>query len=427
MGFARKTLCCLTALLMCLLPALSLAEGVRFTLQADIDPVQLPQKHRQTLEGLASLADAAALAGTLQWHEGSFDLETALTLEGDGRPLQVTLHLYGLDSHWGLTSSLLGDEALMINNAALLEFGMKARTWLGLPLDQAALLHPYTHAHSLAAARPLLAPLLPEACGTWALSQGELNALAEELYTLCCEDAALSRYLEAMGLLDGTLALLDALTAMDTGLTVTRTEDSLLWEAGPVTLLSLKENEGTLLLDVQLPVLGSLHGTLRQDAGFAAGAVRIQTAEGSTEASFTLPTNLDCPLPGFFLTLEHSEGSTTRTLRMEGERLGSVWVFHLYEAPFEYPWATVTATMTPFAPEEPPRYTPEMIGGMNILSVNGDSLAALMQRIREPLLKGGFDLLVAAPADAVQTLMDLLEDAGVIDLLTDAMSGGYGY
>ena len=42
-------------------------------------------------------------------------------------------------------------------------------------------------------------------------------------------------------------------------------------------------------------------------------------------------------------------------------------------------------------------------------------------------MEGVFDLIVAAPAPAVQTLMDYAEDSGLIDLLTDAMSGGSGY
>ena len=57
----------------------------------------------------------------------------------------------------------------------------------------------------------------------------------------------------------------------------------------------------------------------------------------------------------------------------------------------------------------------------------GSPLQALLGDVAAPLLSGLLDLLAAAPAQAVQTLMDALEDTGMIDLLADALSGGSGY
>ena len=67
------------------------------------------------------------------------------------------------------------------------------------------------------------------------------------------------------------------------------------------------------------------------------------------------------------------------------------------------------------------------LNGVNILSVNSDSLRALLSEVKWPLMNGLFDMVNAAPASAVQTLMDYAEDSGLIDLRLDSMSGGSGY
>ena len=60
-----------------------------------------------------------------------------------------------------------------------------------------------------------------------------------------------------------------------------------------------------------------------------------------------------------------------------------------------------------------------------MLSVNGESLAALMEAIAPTLLPRCIALVAACPAPAVQALMDALDDSGVMPMLTDALRYGY--
>lgn len=86
------------------------------------------------------------------------------------------------------------------------------------------------------------------------------------------------------------------------------------------------------------------------------------------------------------------------------------------------PQLTLSGTLMPYVPEVVPHFTSEeMSAGMNLLSMNDVTLTQLLSRISGPLLHGGLPLLVHMPASSVQSIMDLLTEHGVIDLL---VSGG---
>ena len=143
------------ALLMCLcllIPGLALAgedvTGTRFSLKAQLIPsaFSADSNAQKTLSGLAQLLDALTLEGTIDHSfTGSFDLHAALSLYNLPET-RTDLRVFGTDSHWCVQSSLFGNETLMINLLALLEFSIKAYSHLDIPLQRAALLAtPYVH------------------------------------------------------------------------------------------------------------------------------------------------------------------------------------------------------------------------------------------------------------------------------------------
>ena len=85
------------------------------------------------------------------------------------------------------------------------------------------------------------------------------------------------------------------------------------------------------------------------------------------------------------------------------------------------PFLTLQAEMTAWEPDALPTWQPQDLTGMNILSATGDSLGVLVRDAQKPLLTGLFDLLVAAPPEAVQSLMDMLEELGAINLIVNSM------
>ena len=147
----KKNVCRLLAALLCLTlaPFAALAEeadiGLRFDLTFQMDDAAYPQEDQALLEGVAELLNMMSLSGTLAVSAPSFDMQFDLMLE-DSEETRTSFRLYGLDTHYQLESSLLGDQGLMMNNLALLEFAMKAYFHLDMPLQYVALLiSPYAH------------------------------------------------------------------------------------------------------------------------------------------------------------------------------------------------------------------------------------------------------------------------------------------
>jgi len=284
----------LSALLLCALLTLSVAraDGMRFRLKADVNADACSQDVRQLMEGMALLLNAAVLEGEFQSDGSTFMLDASLLLEDSHTDIQV----YGLDSHWGVRSSLLGDQELMVNCAALLPFGQKARDHLGLPLDAAALLIPYTHADALSAAKAVLAPLLPEENGKWKISRQELNSIVTELTRLCDEDPALSRYLEVTGLYRTAKRYGEAYFAIPElllpSLTVKRTDSQLTWSTGLLTLMTFEHLPDRMSLDFSIPTAASITCSISNDGQMLIGSLEVDLSSIQAVGSFSMPSRL---------------------------------------------------------------------------------------------------------------------------------------
>ena len=420
-------------LLALMLAAPALAEGACFTLRASINPEACPGESRPLMTALAQLLEAAQLEGTYASTGDSFQLDAQLHLGEGSDASRTTLQLWGIESHWGLRSSLLGDEELMINCAALLPFGQKARSYLELPLDQAALLVPYVHADGLSAVAELFSPLFPEEDGSIHLTRTEMDALASELRRLCDEDARLNRYLESTGMYPTVVACCMVYAEMPElllpWLTVTRSGDTLTWQSGTFTLLEIHRTATALRVSLLLPTMGSAEAEITTDGRTAQGSVSMLLMDMQASAAFRLPNRLTEEPAPLSLVLDVRQPLIDRTLRLrvEGEASSSAARIWLQNPDTAQPMLTLECALSPADMQPLPAWTPADLTGMNVLSVNSDSLHALLSEVKWPLLEGLFDLIVAAPAPAVQTLMDCAEESGLIDLLTDALAGGSGY
>lgn len=423
------------ALCLLLTAAPSLAEGVSFTLHASVDPAQYSSALQPLVSGLDGLLDVSALEGTLAISGGSFALDASLLMGDGAQQSRTDFEVYGLDSHWGVRSSLLGDEELMVNLSSLLPFGQKASDWLGLPLDKAALLVPFTHVSALQNAWEVAAPLFPAEVSKRGFTRAELDEMARTLLTLCDEDPALNRWLETTGLYRTVTRylsrFLDLPVLVVPGMTVNRTETALTWDVYFVNVLSITQADERLDLSVSIPTLVSVTGALSCDNGMLTGSFHAQIDDSiQADAAFLLPASFPMPRSDLYLTVSAKApqlpGDGYR-LSLTGEADGSTLTIHQDDPDHGGEMLTVTASLADFTPDTLPAYTPADLTGMNILSVNGDSLQELMHAIRRPLLTGALDLIVAAPPEAVQAIMDYAEDSGLLDLLADALSGGTGY
>lgn len=426
------------ALSLCMLLTASwaMAEDVRFRFHAEAE-----LGGEEGSSGTGTLSEALNMLLTVSTLEGEFHktgdgfLLDASLLMGDGRNASHTdVSVFGADSHWGIRSSLLGATELMVNNSALLAFGCKARDWYGIPLDKAALLLPYTHENALSGPRELLAPLFPEETGSRTLSRAEIDELGTELIRLCDEDAAFNRWLEVTGLYKTAVRYIRRVISLPPmilpSVTVTRTEGELRWTVLLVELLSIRETESGVNLKLSIPTIIQATASMTKANGRFDGSLSINMDdEVVITGSCALPADPDCsmtisavldakapflPEDGMHLLIEGEMKDGSVVLRQVSPKDHSVLM-------------TVRARVEPAEYRELPDCRPEALAGVNILSINSESLRRLMADVQDPLLSGILDLVVAAPAPAVQSLMDAAEDSGLLDLLTDSISGGTGY
>ena len=425
-----------TALTLLLLLGLTpaLAQGIRFDLRAELNSPAYGEELQQLTNALSQLLDASTLRGSLVTGHGAFSLDAELILTDGDAAASTTFQVYGIDSHWGVRSSLLGEEELMVNCASLLPFGVKARDYLGLPLDTAALLVPYTHADALAEAMPLLAPLFPSEDGKTVLTRAEVDAIVTGMERLCDEDPALNRYLEVTGLYRTAKYYCQRYSDLPewlfSSLTVKRDGRNLTWFSGIFTIFKLRVKEDQLTAAFSLPTLANMEASLVHKDGQLTGSVDLSMDSLSADIDFSLPTRLTASAASFSLTVDAASPLLPEEgmrLRMTGSIQGNAVTLHLLQPDTGAQLLTVTGTLTPFDADPLPDWTPGDFTGVNILSVNGDSLQELLHDVKWPLLTGLFDLVAAAPAQAVQQLMDYAEDAGLIDLMTAAMDGSYDY
>lgn len=417
------------ALMLVLLCSSALGESFAFTLHADLSAEQYDPLRQERAAGFEVLFKEMEISGTFASYEGSFDLDADIAL-GSGRTRSHTgLRLYGTDSHWGLSSTLLGQEELMVNVAALLPFGMKTRAYVDLRLDQAALLVPYTHTYALRAPARALSLLFPEENGKTWIPRAAVDDIAHEFLRICDEDAAFNLWLEATGTYKTAVEIANYIIKMPQavyGFEVIRTDSSLSWEAlGLLTIMTLEQSDSGHALHFNIPAVANVEGQWRLEDGFASGQLTARLYGMDADFAFELPTAFPIARTGFFASADiHSPIFSTGsfTMRLKGSVEGDMVTAELYQND-TLPFLTLQAEMTAWEPDTLPSWQPQDLTGMNILSATGDSLGALIRDVQEPLLTGLFDLLVAAPPEAVQKLMDTLEDLGAINLMVNSILG----
>lgn len=147
----RRILCLLCAMLVLFsaVPALSDdSDGnssydfdLTFRMNADSFPALLQER----TAGYASLVNRLGLRGTIAWNTvtESFDLEATLYFTDDPS-LSYPFRLYGSKARIFFTSRLINNEIILLNMAALMEFALKAKNTLGVPMTYFAILFPYT-------------------------------------------------------------------------------------------------------------------------------------------------------------------------------------------------------------------------------------------------------------------------------------------
>ncbi len=384
----KKLLCLLTALSLACATLPALAETSSFTAQLEIMPSAWPQDFQSLATGLQSLLRATVFRGRLSVQGEAFRLDAAADVNGCTVPVCIR----GIPSHWVITTPLMAEVPLMLNNLALLEFGLKAEDYLDIPLQKAGLLMPYAHTSAWDAMTDAALPFVPLQDGEYAMTAQEVTFALNSLVDLAESDRTVRCYMDALGM---SIYLLPEATsnAFADGLTICRTGDTLRWLADDTELAAYRCTDGMLSFTATIEGL----------------SLDLHLYHDGSKFELLADASGDMLLEPLFL---HLKGSLSDTLSADLLSRDGICL------------ARLNADYTLANDAELLDYTPDALTGVNVLSLNAATLGDLMQQIGPSLLLGGLQLIAACPADAVQAMMDALEASGLIEVLASALLYG---
>ena len=147
----RRMFCLLCAVLLLVyaVPAFSEetagSSSFDFDLTFSLNPDAFTKVLRTRASGYASLINRLGLRGNLSWstETESMDLDAVLYLT-DEPSLTFPFRLYGTKERIFVTSPMMNNATVLLNMEALMEFAVKAKNTLGIPLPYFALLVPGT-------------------------------------------------------------------------------------------------------------------------------------------------------------------------------------------------------------------------------------------------------------------------------------------
>lgn len=147
----RRLLCLLCVLLLIpVVPAVAEENNAGnfsydFDLTFHLDADTFPELLRTRAAGYASLVNRLGLRGNISWSSATQSMDLDATLYYTDNPsLSYPFRIYGTKSRIFITSPLINNEIILLNMTALIEFALKAKNTLGVPLPYLALLFPYS-------------------------------------------------------------------------------------------------------------------------------------------------------------------------------------------------------------------------------------------------------------------------------------------
>lgn len=415
-------------------PAEDVKQGYAFDLSFEMDASAYPEEDQAMVEGFADLLNMLTLSGTAVREGDSFDLIFDMLLNGN-ESTRTAFKLYGTDANWQLESSLLGEEKLMLNQKALLEFAMKAYYHLEMPLQYIALLiSPYAHLDGVWSIRHECLGTLFHHDGARLITRDRVDQLVSFIAENAEFDRGFYNWVSALTMdLGYSDVIFESLYTLpdwvdtfmsDEGITVTISLDKTreYWVTGDTTLYQRLGDDWQLTLPPSLEGDTVTASCTRED-GVMTLTADITSADGESKLDFDLVVN---GLPEAF----PFTGEASATLSLTGLMFpapielaatlvsdGVTVTLTQLDAATQLPMLTVTGVIAP-AELPVPAYIGDELDGLNVFSVNDESLSEFVRNVMEPFMTGFLPILVELPASSYNSIFELLNQYGVLDLLT---------
>ena len=426
------------------------AEGFRFSFTLHLNRDALSPALQDHAEGYAELLDALRFEGT--WaHAVSaelFELRlSVIPLHPDASP--VDLRFYGKPDYVYVTSPLLGEERVVLSNDSLLEFCAKAYEHLGVPLQYAALLLPYTWEAALKLPAEDWKAMADTKDAGGVISSEAVARLSESWASRVASDRALEVLSTSLGLdtgLDGAVQaifsevpayLLNQVTGGEE-IRVRRQGAEEIWSSACGDFAFVRSEPELERLTVSLPpmasgYLPSLSAQRVLEGGQQSGQwiIRILSAAPGVEDLLDLQVSaasLPVSWPADCSSLMHLSltgglfANVGFSAYLRGNRSGDLTAEIRKPSSDGEPgpaMLTLTGSLVP-APEI--TTVPDVSWGTfrnstDVFRANDSSLSDFVSRVVRPLASGVLKFLIGVPASSCQIILDDLTDAGILHML----------
>ncbi len=455
----RRMICllCLLVLLCSTAQAASQKQlhSYNFDLSLSLNAESFPLSSRARARGYAELVNRLGVKGNLTWYEKqqSFDLNAALFFT-DKPDVSLDLRLYGTPERVFATSSLLGNQTVMFNMSALLEFAVKTKNTLGVPLPYLALLYPYTTEYALRGLSDAWTEVVGTLSGSGKVTRDQLEEISTRWDNVLNEDAYLNIYRSALA--EGSSApqavdeefanlpyYLTEYVAKGKALRYQIKRKTETWKTSDKTVLySRKKSGDSLEWAIRLPAtenrylpsasFSSLLKDGKLDFSFAASYLREEEQEDETYPANLLSlsaegTALPEQLPAqsdFSLSLSLLGAVMPYySFQIQGNTKEDGAVSVSFCKPFSedkepVPILSVGGSLQAVEAASVPRFSKKLVDqSFNLFSFNENRLASFEAAIIRPLVKGVLRFVAEAPAVACQSFLDDLNDMGLLDVL----------
>lgn len=424
-------------------------------LNADAFPAQI----RSRIQGYAELINILEFKGNLTYSpdQRSFDLNLDI-IPSTNADAAISFHFFGVPDYIGISSSLFGDETIWLNNYVLMEFAYKTWNNLRIPLQYVALLYPYVTRSAFEQMTDAWHRQIGVPASDTTISIGSLQELSASWNYILQNDsraiywiAAVSALTDSPGVLEEEFAgLPDYLlnqVAHNQDLIVTVNDSSEQWKTrGQEVFFDRSGNEQDTSWKLSLPETANGYlpylsfSSVRSDNTISWNMVGSYRQSGSVSSA--AKKNLPDALVDFSVSFDSwpaiwpCDASFSARLYSDSIILpnflflcngtsaadGSFSV--RIEKPAESENAdntilTLDGTIVKTIPSSVPDYSlADLRNHESVFNINDKTMDDFIHRIWRPLFLGILDFLNEVPPKACQSIMDDLEDYGVLTMIS---------
>lgn len=433
-------------------PGTEAGMGYHFDFTVRLNTEALSPALREHAQGYADLLESLRFEGSYAWSLSHQIFDLHFTIQPTSqRARPISFYLHGAEDLMYLNSSLLGEKVIVLNNQSMLEFCTKMYNHMGLPLQHLAYLVPYTYKFNLALPAADWITMKDHADASGVIPTDMVRHVESGWTHRLKTDPPTQVFFSSVGLGSGHEEDFQAVVselpgyfweevAQEQPIQILRDEDRRqeIWRAACGDFLELIQGEEYQEIELTLPPMKTGYKPAVFGVRFVDGSwqsarlfAQLLSTEEDEEDLFDLQasyTSLPMSWPAncqSLINLSLKGGLVPNfgaSVYLTGEEDGHFTARIRKPSPEDDPgktMLTVDGFLQPLEGDVQVRsFTLEDgKGGLELFNSNDASFGPFIAEAIEPALKGALEFLVGIPASACQTMIDDLQEAGVLAVL----------